>query len=220
MHGKNPPTKNFAIRPFDKLKKKLASRETLPASLPPVQKKKNEYTDDELFSTAMNMVKEIKEFRELPFAQGQKKKVPIQERGDPDQEALLVLCGIADGRQAICLSDTQEYVEWTNPDYQGGLAEQMHKGRFSIQAYLDLHGFTVAEAESKMADFLKESLSRGLRCVKIIHGRGLRSVNGPRIKTSVLRRLSGHFRKDIISYVSARQCDGGLGALYILLRKK
>jgi len=220
MHGKNPPAKNFSIRPFDKLKKKLANRETLPVSLPPVQKKKNEDTDDELFSTAMNKVKEIKKFRELSFPQGQKKNVLFQERRDPDQEALMVLCGIAEGRQAISLPDTQEYVEWTNPNYHGDLTGQMHKGRFSIQAYLDLHGYTMAEAEAKVDGFLKESLARGLRCIKIIHGRGLRSVNGPRIKTSVLRRLSGHFRKDVISYVTARQCDGGLGALYVLLRKR
>jgi DNA-nicking Smr family endonuclease len=56
--------------------------------------------------------------------------------------------------------------------------------------------------------------------VKVIHGRGLRSVKGARLKEAVIKRLAGHFRKDIIAYVTARQCDGGLGALYVLLRKK
>jgi DNA-nicking Smr family endonuclease len=59
-----------------------------------------------------------------------------------------------------------------------------------------------------------------LSCIKIIHGRGLRSVKGARLKHVVVQRLSGHFRRDIIAYVTARQCDGGLGALYVLLRKK
>ena len=56
--------------------------------------------------------------------------------------------------------------------------------------------------------------------MKIIHGRGLRSVKGPRIKDAVVRRLLGQYRKDVIAFTSARQCDGGLGALYVLLRKR
>ena len=76
------------------------------------------------------------------------------------------------------------------------------------------------EAEAELETFFQESFKKGLRCVKVIHGRGLRSTGGARIKNAVVRRLSGHFRKDIIAYVSARQCDGGLGALYILLKRK
>jgi DNA-nicking Smr family endonuclease len=67
---------------------------------------------------------------------------------------------------------------------------------------------------------LKDSFRKGLRCVKIIHGRGLRSPLGPVLKTAVIKWLSGRYRKSIIAYVTARQCDGGLGALYVLLRKK
>ncbi len=79
---------------------------------------------------------------------------------------------------------------------------------------------SVPEAEEELDDFIADSLKKGLGCIKIIHGRGLRSVKGARLKDAVVKRLSGHFRKDIIAYVTARQCDGGLGALYVLLRKK
>jgi DNA-nicking Smr family endonuclease len=211
--------KTFDSRPFEKLKKKIESKHTvLPP--PPGPKKKEQFTDEELFSTAMSAVQEIKEFRELSFTQGQKKAAPCREKSDPDREALTVLCEIAEGRRSISLPDTQEYVEWTSTEHLGDLTQRLHEGEFSIQAFLDLHGYTVAEAETKMDVFLKDSLARGLRCVKIIHGRGLRSVKGPQVKGAVVKRLSGHFRRDVIAFVTARQCDGGLGALYVLLRKK
>jgi DNA-nicking Smr family endonuclease len=54
--------------------------------------------------------------------------------------------------------------------------------------------------------------------VKIIHGRGLRSPRGPVLKEKLIKRLSGKYRKHVVAFVTARQCDGGLGALYILLK--
>jgi len=66
--------------------------------------------------------------------------------------------------------------------------------------------------------FFREAFTQGWRCVKIIHGRGLRSVKGPVLKDAVIRRLLGRWRKQVIGFVSARQCDGGLGALYVMLR--
>lgn len=212
--------KEFTVRPFEKLKKKIASKETILASPPPRQKKKEEFTDEDLFGAAMSEVQEIEAYRAISLLRRLRKTSPGREKIDPEREALTILCEIAEGRRPINLPDTQEYVEWTNPGYFGDLTQMLHEGQFSIQSFIDLHGYTVPEAEAKMEDFLKESLLRGLRCVKIIHGRGLRSVNGPVIKAGVLKRLSGHYRKHVIAYVTARQCDGGLGALYVLLGEK
>jgi DNA-nicking Smr family endonuclease len=212
--------KSFSIRPFEKLKKKIASKETIPAPPSPRQKKKEEYTDEELFSREMDDVREIETYRRLRGDRQHPKHPSRAMRPDPDCEALAILGEIAEGQRPINLPDTQEYVEWTNPGYHDSIIPKLHEGHFSIQAFLDLHGYTISNAEATLDAFLKESLSKGLHCVKIIHGRGLRSVNGPVIKAGVLKRLSGHYRKHIIAYVSARQCDGGLGALYVLLGKK
>jgi DNA-nicking Smr family endonuclease len=220
MRSSKSHKKEFSVRPFEKLKKKMAGKETASSAPSPRQKKKEQFTDEELFNTAMSEVQEIKEYRGLIPAKGQKRTAPRREKKDPDDEALIALCEIVEGRRLINLPDTQEYVEWMNPDYHSDLAQQMHEGRYSIQAFIDLHGYTVVEAGPKLDAFFKESLTHGLRCVKIIHGRGLRSVKGPQLKGAVIKRLSGHFRKDIIAYVTAQQCDGGLGALYVLLRKK
>ncbi len=216
----SPKSATFSVRPFEKLRKKIESKSAVPASAPVRQKKKEQFTDEELFSLAMDEVQEIEEFRSLACAHPRKKIASHTGKVDPDREALTILGEIAEGRRPIHLPDTQEYVEWKNPDCRDDIIQILHSGHFSIQSFLDLHGCTVPEAEEELDEFFKESFKKGLRCVKIIHGRGLRSTKGARIKEAVVKRLSGHFRRDIIAYVSARQCDGGLGALYVLLKKK
>ncbi|HUK99399.1 MAG TPA: Smr/MutS family protein [Nitrospirota bacterium] len=219
MHRRSSSAKNFIVRPFEKLRKQMDHAESV-IVVQQHPSKQPVPTDEELLSTAMSDVQEIKAFRALSLTQRQKKAMSCREKKDPDHAALSVLYEIAEGRRPINLPDTQEYVEWTNPAYHGDLTQQMHEGHFSIQAFLDLHGYNVAEAETMIEIFLKESFSRGLRCVKIIHGRGLRSAKGPQLKETVVKKLSGRYRKSIMAYVTARQCDGGLGALYILLKKK
>ncbi len=206
---------DFSNRPFDKLKKRLAvaNRTSLPPS-PPIATPASE---DDLFSDAMRDVQEIRAFRVLPCVKAPKHAAPIREPSDPDTNALAILVQISKGSRPINLSDTQEYVEWTNPRVREGLTGELHTGRFSVQAMLDLHGYTAAAVNDEIDAFLGEAFRRGWRCVKIIHGRGLRSVKGPVLKDAVIRRLLGQYRKRVQAFVSARQCDGGLGAMYVLL---
>ena len=212
--------KSFAIHPFEKLKKTIERNKQIPLPPPVLPKKKEHLTDEELFCDAMDDVQEIEEYRGLSCAQRHRKIISEPARRHPDCEALMILSEIAEGRQPVNLPDTQEYVEWTNPDYRDDIVQRLHRGYFSVQEFLDLHGFTVPEAEMELESFIEASFKKGLRCIKIIHGRGLRSTRGARLKEAVVKRLSGHYRKDIIAYVTARQCDGGLGALYVLLRGK
>jgi DNA-nicking Smr family endonuclease len=186
----------------------------------PRQKRKEDYTDEELFSREMDDVLVIEEFRSLACAPRPQNRRTTTIPRDPDQDALAELRDITEGVLPIHLPDTQEYVEWIHPEFRDDIIRSLHEGRFSVQAYLDLHGFIVLEAEEELDLFILDALKKSLSCIKIIHGRGLRSVRGARLKHVVVKRLSGHFRKDIIAYVTARQCDGGLGALYVLLRKK
>jgi DNA-nicking Smr family endonuclease len=217
MSGKKA---TFSIRPFDKLRKTMEQREV--AALPPPlrQKKKEGFTEEELFSREMDDVLVIEEFRSLACASRPRNRSAAPVPRDPDQEALSELCAVTKGLQPIHLPDTQEYIEWIHPAFRDDIIRSLHEGKFSVQAYLDLHGCSVPEAEEELDDFITDSLKKGLCCVKVIHGRGLRSVKGARLKDTVVKRLVGHFRKETIAFVTARQCDGGLGALYVLLRKK
>jgi DNA-nicking Smr family endonuclease len=218
MSGNKKAT--FTIRPFDKLRKAMEQHEACAGDPHPRPKKKEDYTDEELFSREMGDVLVIEEFRSLACDPRPRTRKPLPESRDPEQEALAELSGITEGLVPIHLPDTQEYIEWIHSEFRDDIVAKLHEGRFSVQAYLDLHGCSVAEAEDEFDDFLTDSIKKGMSCVKVIHGRGLRSVKGARLKDAVVKRLSGRFRKDVIAYVTARQCDGGLGALYILLRKK
>jgi DNA-nicking Smr family endonuclease len=217
MSGKKA---TFSVRPFDKLRKTLEQREAKAAPKTPRQKKKEDYTDEELFSIEMGDVLVIEEFRSLACVPRQRSAKARPVPRDPDQETFAELRDITDGLLPIPLPDTQEYIEWIHPAFREDIIQRLHEGRFSVQAYLDLHGFSVPEAEEELDGFVAGSLKKGFTCVKVIHGRGLRSVRGARLKDIVVQRLSGHFRKDVLAYVTARQCDGGLGALYVLLRKR
>lgn len=99
---------------------------------------------------------------------------------------------------------------------QMSILKKLRRGQYRVQAEVDLHGYTVVEAKQVLRDFLADALVHRLRCVRIIHGKGLRSGHrGPVLKgvvSSVLRRIG-----PVIAYVSARQVDGGTGAVYVLL---
>jgi len=99
---------------------------------------------------------------------------------------------------------------------QPAVLRRLRRGDYRVQGEIDLHGLTVAEAKQALRQFLGQALLRQWRCVRIIHGKGLRSGHrGPVLKGMVgatLRKIG-----PVLAYVSARQVDGGTGAVYVLL---
>src|SRR4029077_16045590 len=95
-------------------------------------------------------------------------------------------------------------------------------GEFSYQSHLDLHGLTAEEARGYVERFLTTAHRRGYRCVLVIHGRGLNSENKePVLKKRVCAWLArGALSRLVLAFTSARACDGGAGALYVLLRRQ
>ncbi len=216
MTKKSEP-EDFSFRPFKNLKKTIDAVKNL-AITENNAKDVSCPDDEELFRLEMKGVREIGEFRKIPVPQ--RRVMPAPKQRDSEKETLKILEDISKGRRPIRLEDTQEYVEWVNSVYSSApIARKLHEGHFAIQDFLDLHGFTVDEADSHIDDFLRKSLLNGLRCIKIIHGRGLKSPQGPILKETLVGWLSGRYRKNIIAFVTARRCDGGLGALYIMLKQ-
>lgn len=129
-------------------------------------------------------------------------------------------CLIRDGKGFI-VSQTPEYMEGKGPAVAPDITERLHQGQFSIEAHIDLHGQSAAEAETSFNRFLQESTRLGRRAVLVIHGRGLSSPDRPVLKNHVDQWLSsGFWRKWVAAYCSARMCDGGAGATYVLLRSR
>jgi len=99
---------------------------------------------------------------------------------------------------------------------QASVLRKLRRGDYRVQGEIDLHGLTVTEEKQELREFLAQALMRQWRCVRIVHGKGLRSGHrGPVLKGmvgAVLRKVG-----PVLAYVSARQVDGGTGAVYVLL---
>ena len=111
---------------------------------------------------------------------------------------------------------TGEALAFRRPHVGAGVLRRLRRGEFRVQREIDLHGMTVVEAKMALREFLISALEQEVRCVRIVHGKGLRSGHrGPVLKavvSSLLRRTGS-----VLAYVSARPVDGGTGALYVLL---
>jgi DNA-nicking Smr family endonuclease len=119
------------------------------------------------------------------------------------------------------VSDTPEYMEGVGYRAPPDITQRLHRGDFAVQAHLDLHGLTVEAAWEVFDAFMKDSIMTGKSAVLIIHGRGLSSTAAPVLKTKVSQWLSsGPWRKWVVAFTSARMCDGGSGASYVLLRRR
>jgi DNA-nicking Smr family endonuclease len=95
---------------------------------------------------------------------------------------------------------------------------RLRRGQYRVDAEIDLHGMTVAEASAQLADFLRAARANALRCVRIIHGKGLRSgTRGPVLKNTVNALLR---RSDqVLAFASARPVAGGTGATLVLVSR-
>ena len=113
-----------------------------------------------------------------------------------------------------------EYVEGRKRGVGPTVMDRLRKGEIAVEGSVDLHGLNRREARQKVASFIAESRSAGRRCVLIVHGRGKRSREGiPVLKLSLVSWLeaASGIGRHILAFVTARPCDGGPGAVYVLL---
>ena len=144
---------------------------------------------------------------------------PPPRMEDPDAEALKRLRRLVETGSGFVLSQTAEYVEGVYGDTPPEVLRRLHGGHFSVQAHVDLHGMDVVTARRAFDRFMQRSIATGLRAVLVVHGRGRSSPGPPVLKRNLLCWLTrGIWKKWVIAFTSARACDGGTGATYVLLR--
>jgi len=124
---------------------------------------------------------------------------------------------VSDGIDHESLLDTDESLSYCAPGIGTDVLRRLRRGEWSTQAQLDLHGHRVDEAREALIEFLRESIRRGLRCVRVVHGKGLGSLGKvPVLKGKVRRWLAQ--RDEVIAFCQTRGADGGAGAVMVLLR--
>jgi DNA-nicking Smr family endonuclease len=170
--------------------------------------------DLKLFREAVQDVKPLTQGEATAARRQRQRPAPQARFSRADRHAVLMESLSAEsGDPELAAGDELVY---HRDGVQTAVLRKLRRGQYRVQAEIDLHGLTVAEAKGVLRDFLAEALHRQFRCVRIIHGKGLRSGHkGPVLKgavSSVLRRVGA-----VVAYVSARQVDGGTGAVYVLL---
>lgn len=134
-----------------------------------------------------------------------------------DEDERAVLDELRNGPLEPDPIDSVEALSYRGPGIQNKVWRRLQRGTYHLQAELDLHGLNRERARIEVAAFINDCHDRGVRCVRIIHGKGLRSPNtGPVIRGLLdgwLRR-----RNDVLAFCSARPHDGGTGAVYVLLK--
>lgn len=114
--------------------------------------------------------------------------------------------------------ETGEELLFLRNGFQRRLLTRLRRGQYSISDSFDLHHMNEATASDAIMAFLDQSLDSGFGCVRIVHGKGLRSRNGPVLKLLTRRLLSRH--PAVIAFASCKPSDGGTGAVSVLLRNR
>ena len=115
--------------------------------------------------------------------------------------------------------ETGEELVFLRNGLSNQILKKLRRGHWSTQDQLDLHGLRTEEARALLVSFLNDALKHGMRCVRIVHGKGLRSRNAE----PVLKRKVGNWlaqRDEVLAFVQARAEDGGGGAVMVLLKAK
>ncbi|RFA28263.1 DNA mismatch repair protein MutS [Alkalilimnicola ehrlichii] len=170
--------------------------------------------DRRLFEQAMQGVRRLATDKVVPATP---RPAPVPRKTVEDEQQVMrdILSDLFEPADLA----TGEELEYARPGLQHRVLRKLRRGQYSVQSELDLHGLTVPLARIAVADFLKACGERKLRCVRIIHGKGRRSSNkGPVLKTKVEHWLRQ--RDEVLAFCSARQVDGGTGAVYVLLRRQ
>ncbi|MCP5144671.1 MAG: Smr/MutS family protein [Gammaproteobacteria bacterium] len=168
--------------------------------------------DRELFRAHLRDVTPL----EVDVVDPHRKRIPAFPRQSQRAEREVLLEMAAGWREADI--ETGEELVFHRPGVQNAVLRRLRRGHYVVQSELDLHGLRTDEAKLAVIEFMHYARTRGLSCVRIIHGKGQGSQGRqPVLKPKVARWLA--VCDDVLAYCSARANDGGTGAIYVLLRR-
>ena len=169
--------------------------------------------EKDLFVKAAGVVQPLVDKRRAQLKKEQPKPVPVQQQRD-EQSALQE--SMSDEFDVSTLLDTDEHLSFRRPGIGPDVTRRLRQGQWSIQRQLDLHGLRSDEAREALSQFIRDAHKHGIRCVRVIHGKGLGSPG----KTPVLKSRVHSWlvqKNEVLAFVQAKPADGGAGALVVLL---
>ncbi|MBI1398446.1 MAG: DNA mismatch repair protein MutS [Betaproteobacteria bacterium] len=175
-----------------------------------------EQDDDDLlaFREAVQGAERLKPTPRVEHEPPRVEPVPVHTRRD---ERAVLEDSLTDPLEDDNAVDIGDELTYRRDGIPGQTLRKLRRGEWAVQDDLDLHSMTVDEARSMLAGFLSRCVRTGIRCVRVVHGKGYRSQGGrPVLKGKVAHWLRQ--RDEVLAYVQARPADGGSGALLVLLR--
>ena len=171
--------------------------------------------DDE-FRKAVGDVRPLKQPRRAELRNPAPAPVPIQRSRD---EAAVLAESVAGPVSLEDALDSGDELAYLRDGLSRQILRRLRRGHWTIQDEIDLHGLSWSQAAVAVAAFLRECAGRGARCVRIVHGKGLRSPNRePALKGKLRKWLP--LRQEVLAFCQSPATEGGSGALLVLLKAK
>lgn len=170
--------------------------------------------EKDLFSSSVGRVKPLVAEKIANLVFDLPPPIPTQKQLD-DQAVLRE--ALSDEWDTESLLDTDEALSFRRPGIGAEVVRKLRKGEWSVQKQLDLHNLRTEEARDALGQFIRESYKNGIRCVRVVHGKGLGSPG----KVSVLKPKVQSWliqKNQVLAFVQATPAQGGAGALVVLLQ--
>jgi DNA-nicking Smr family endonuclease len=167
-----------------------------------------------LFQAAVGVVQPMVDKRRAHLAPAPPAPIPKQHQLD---EAAALQEALSDEVDVTSLLDTDELLSFRRPGVGPDVAQKLRRGNWSIQRQVDLHGLRTEEAREALTTFIRDAHKHGIRCVRVVTGKGLGSPGkAPVLKDKVHRWLVQ--KSEVVAFVQAQPAQGGAGALVVLLQ--
>ena len=175
--------------------------------------KKQLASEKNLFIMAAGAVKPLPDKRRVLFKK--ERPVPTVMQYQQDEKAVLIEA-ISDEFDVGTLLDVDERLSFRRPGIGTDVTRKLRRGDWSIQRQLDLHGLRRDEAREQLSFFIREAHKQGIRCVRVVHGKGLGSPGKAPVLNSRVHSWLVQ-KQEVLAFVQAKPADGGGGALVVLL---
>nr|MDP2189944.1 Smr/MutS family protein [Rhodoferax sp.] len=175
--------------------------------------RKQAASEKDLFIRAAGAVQPVPDKRRVLLKKEPSVAQPMQYQRD---EKAVLIEAISDEFDVGTLLDTDDNLSFRRPGIGTDVTRKLRRGDWSIQRQLDLHGLRRDEAREQLSFFIREAFKHGIRCVRVVHGKGLGSPGkAPVLKSRVHSWLVQ--KNEVLAFVQAKPSDGGAGALVVLL---
>jgi len=216
-NGAKPPPKRFGLNDLaalrDGLKADAERREAELVAAEAAAKRAEEEAN--VFRSSIGLVSALRDRNRVQHPTKAPSPVPVQTQLN---DKAVLEASLSDEFDVENLLDIDETMSFRRPGIGEDVIKKLRRGEWVPQDKVDLHGLRSDEARETLSNFLRRSVRNGVRCVRLIHGKGIGSPDKlPVLKGKVRSWLVQ--KEEVMAFVQARESQGGAGALMVLLRQ-